>query len=257
MYYRLVIFYRKKSYLLLLAILNLCATTVNAQPTNPKFEDSNRYIIGLNTGSSWSYPGKTQTFYSTPETERTYAAITAKNTLVNAELFLGIQKALTTFLQIQLGLAIAKTEKATLSGNIWDDADPEFNNYSYIYTVRHLYLGVKGKILGNPYLRVKPYVSSSFGFGFNQASNFNNAPLECGVVAVPNFRGNTLAQFSYTLGAGLQYDLSKNWQIGLGYEFSDWGKSQLARAPQQTLGNGLTLHHLYTNGLSFNLTYLA
>lgn len=44
---------------------------------------------------------------------------------------------------------------------------------------------------------------------------------------------------------------------GIGYEFADWGRSQLNRAPGQTLNSGLSLSHLYTNGFLFNLTYSA
>jgi hypothetical protein len=43
----------------------------------------------------------------------------------------------------------------------------------------------------------------------------------------------------------------------MGYEFADWGQSHLGSAQGQTLGRGLSLQHLYTNGLMFNLTYTA
>ena len=76
------------------------------------------------------------------------------------------------------------------------------------------------------------------------------------VIASPNFTTNTQTAFSYTLGAGIQKSFSKNWAAGIGYEFADWGNSQLNRAPDQTLGNGLALNHLYTHGLQFNITYL-
>jgi hypothetical protein len=46
-------------------------------------------------------------------------------------------------------------------------------------------------------------------------------------------------------------------KIGDGYEFADWGQSQLGRASGQTLSPGLSLNHLYTHGVLFNLTNLA
>ncbi|MGL6035737.1 MAG: porin family protein, partial [Legionella sp.] len=61
---------------------------------------------------------------------------------------------------------------------------------------------------------------------------------------------------AYTVGAGLQKSLNDNWQVGVGYEFADWGKSQLASAPEQTLNSGLGLNHLYTNGVLLNVTYV-
>jgi opacity protein-like surface antigen len=84
-----------------------------------------------------------------------------------------------------------------------------------------------------------------------------NTPTIFQAIVNPNFSSNTKSSFTYTLGAGVQKMLNNNWQVGVGYEFADWGKSQLGRAAGQTLGNGLALSHLYTNGILFNITYLA
>jgi len=74
---------------------------------------------------------------------------------------------------------------------------------------------------------------------------------------MPDFASNTTTAFTYTLGVGVERHLNPHWQAGLGYEFADWGKSQLSRASRQTLNNGLSLSHVYTNGFLFNLTYHA
>ncbi|HHS9463875.1 TPA: outer membrane protein, partial [Legionella anisa] len=73
----------------------------------------------------------------------------------------------------------------------------------------------------------------------------------------PDFADHTKTAFTYTLGAGVQKALNDHWQIGAGYEFADWGKSELGRAFGQTMNSGLALNHLYTNGVLFNLTYVA
>ena len=72
-----------------------------------------------------------------------------------------------------------------------------------------------------------------------------------------NFSSHTNTTFTYNLGVGIQRVLNQNWQIGIGYEFADWGKSQLGIASGQTLNSGLKLNHFYTSGLLFNLTYVA
>ena len=59
------------------------------------------------------------------------------------------------------------------------------------------------------------------------------------------------------MGAGVQKALNNHWQVGVGYEFADWGKSTLGRSLGQTLNTGLSLNYFYTNGVLFNLTYLA
>jgi opacity protein-like surface antigen len=192
-----------------------------------------------------------------PEIEKTYAARKSTNAIASGELFVGIQKSLTSQWLGQLGLAAATTGNAKLQGVIWDDADPQFDNYSYLYKVRNSRVAVKGKLLLDKGYWVMPWVSASLGVGFNRARDFTNTPLIFEALPNNNFEDHTKTAFTYTLGAGVQKPISEHWQMGVGYEFADWGKSGLNRAAGQTLNTGLALNHLYTNGVLFNLTYIA
>ncbi|CAM2784437.1 outer membrane protein [Legionella worsleiensis] len=205
----------------------------------------------------WARGGETQTFYLAPEIEKTYAARISTNALASGELFVGIQKPLTSQWLGQLGLAAATTANAELQGVIWDDAGPQFDNYSYQYKVRNTRIALKGKLLLDKGYWVMPWVSASLGIGFNRAHNFTNTPLIFEALPNSNFTNHTKTAFTYTLGAGVQKSISEHWQLGVGYEFADWGKSELGRAVGQTMNSGLTLNHLYTNGVLFNLTYIA
>ena len=214
-------------------------------------------VVTLSAGPVWESNGKTQTFFLTPEIEKTYTANQSTETLPFGELFLGIQNSLGEEFQGQWGLAIVTTGNANLSGEIWDDADSEFNNYTYKYQVKHTHLALKGKLLFEISCIVMPWISGSAGLGFNEAHSFTNTPTISEAVQNPNFSSNTKTSFTYTVGAGIDYKLTKNWQVGVGYEFADWGKSQLARASGQTLSSGLILNHLYTNGFLLNITYFS
>ena len=214
-------------------------------------------VATLSLGPVWENNGNTQTFYLAPNIEKIYAANHASHALVDGEIFLGIQKPIREKLEGQIGLAVATTGNASLSGNIWDDAQFQFNNYTYDYQVRHTHVAIKGKLLADRGYVVTPWVSGSLGVGFNQAHDFSNAPLISQAVVMPDFASNTTTAFTYTLGVGVERYLNPHWKAGIGYEFADWGKSQLSRASGQTLNNGLSLSHLYTNGFLFNLTYSA
>ena len=219
---------------------------------------SNRTWVGtLSMGPVWQNAGTTQTFYLTPTIEKTYAANTTAQTLFDGEVFAGIQKRLSQTLQGQLGLAIAATSNAKLSGEVWDDADQEFNNYTYSYKIQHTHIAVKGKLLADRGYWLIPWVSGSLGVGFNNAHSFTNTPTIFESIPNANFASSTETALTYTLGAGVQKALSNHWQVGVGYEFADWGQSKLGHASGQTLNSGLSLNHLYTNGVLFNLTYLA
>ncbi|NCT56406.1 MAG: porin family protein [Legionella sp.] len=211
----------------------------------------------MSVGPVWESAGKTQTFYLAPNIEKTYSANTSSHALVDGELFLGIQKSLREKLDGQIGLAVATTGNALLSGHVWDDADSQFNNYQYNYKIIHTHVAVKGKLLSDRGYPVTPWITGSLGVGFNQAHSFSNTPTISEAAVMPNFASNTTTAVTYTVGAGFQRDLNQHWQAGIGYEFADWGKSQLNRASGQTMHTGLSLNHLHTNGFLLNLTYLA
>lgn len=215
------------------------------------------WVGAVSMGSVWESAGQTQTFYLSPNIIKTYAAEQTTHALFDGEVFVGIQKELPKAFLGQIGLSVAAISNAKLSGNIWDDADSTFNNYNYSYKIQHTHVAVEGKILADRGYWFIPWVSTSLGIGFNNTHDFQNTPLVSEAVMMTNFASSTQTSFTYTLGAGAQKVLNPHWQIGAGYEFSDWGQSQLNRASGQTLNSGLSLNHLYTNGVLFNLTYLA
>jgi opacity protein-like surface antigen len=237
---------------------NATSTNQNKQTTFiPSFLQSLPYswVATLSAGPTWENAGSAQTMYLTPAIEKTYTTNRTTHTVGDLELFAGIQTPLREKLNGQFGLAAATTSNATLTGNIWDDADPAFNNYTYSYHVSHTSIALKGKLLADMGYIVIPWISGSLGVGFNYASGFTNTPTLSEALVMPNFKSQTTAAFTYTLGTGIQVKLDPHWQVGVGYEFADWGNSQLSRAPSQTQSSGLSLSHLYTNGVLFNLTY--
>lgn len=243
--------------LVAVSLLSNQATAGMMWPAEPAEDWS--WLASLSLGAAWANAGETQTFYLAPAIRKTYSATKKSTVLFAGELFVGMEKSLSSQWRGELGLALATTGNAKLQGEIWDDANVRFNNYSYNYTVANTRLGLKGKLLydNDNSLCLMPWVSASAGVGFNRSNDFTNTPLIFEAVPNENFSNNTSTDFSYTLGVGLDKSISQHCRVGVAYEFSDWGKSSLGRASGQTLGSGLALNHLYTNGVMFNLTYLA
>lgn len=248
---------KKKSSLLLLSasMLSMVSITGFSQPMAALHELT--WVGALSGGTIWAQKANQETFYLTPAIEKTYSPQKSSQGVFNGEVFLGLQKTLTQTLQGQLGIAAGGTGATKINGEIWTDADPEFNNHSYSYKIQHTQVSIKGKLLTELSHGLFPWVSGSVGVGINKASSFDNSSLICGELPNPNYTSKTTNSLTYTLGAGLQKALNKHVQVGIGYEFADWGKSQLGKAPEQTLNKGLSLNHMYTNGLLFNLTYIA
>lgn len=214
-------------------------------------------VATLSAGPVWARAGETQTFYLVPEIEKTYVVNKSSQILTSGELFLGGQKLLSGDWYGQLGLAVGLSGNAKINGIIWDDADPQFDNYSYSYKIFHTRVAAKGKVLKDCGGWVTPWVSASLGAAFNRAYGFKNTPLIFEALPNSNFGDKTKTAFTYTVGAGLQKNIFNNWQVGAGYEFADWGQSELARASGQSLNSGLKLDHLYTNGVLFNISYVG
>ncbi|MDI9818975.1 MULTISPECIES: outer membrane protein [unclassified Legionella] len=214
-------------------------------------------VVTLSGGPAWLHGEKRQTLWLSPEIVKTYTVKDNDNTLWAAELFLGYNGQLSSMIQGQLGLAIAGISSATLKGDIWDDAEPLFDNFTYSYKVRHAHLAVKAKLLADVGYNFLPYVSGSLGFASNRASNFRNDPKIFEAIAMPAFKNKTTSSAAYTAGVGIEMPFSTNWRAGIGYEFTDWGKVKLGLAPGQTTNSLLTSNSLYTQQFQLSLSYLA
>ncbi|MDX2345444.1 MAG: porin family protein [Legionella sp.] len=215
-------------------------------------------IVGLSVGPTWGSGNKTQTFYLQPDILKSYVAESNTHTFTTAEIFVAQQKEISEKYLGQLGISLQGAGNARLSGDILEDASPDFNNANYSYKLNHAYVAAKARVIktdvSNQYL-ILPYASGSLGVGFNHAYYFRNIPKITEEVATPNFKNQTKTSFSYTFGLGLQKAIIPQIQAAIGYEFADWGRSKLARANNQTLNQGLSLKHFYAQQLQFSLFY--
>lgn len=213
-------------------------------------------VATISMGSQWARGGESQRLYLQSDIENAYIAHRETDRLMGLELFWGMQRELTPSLVTQLGIVFAKSADAHMQGDIWVDADPEFDNYDYRYQVSHQHIGVKGLLLMPVQYGLLPFISASIGVGSNQASNFISTPKIEEEVALPAFGDHIKTSFTYTLSIGLRKILTQHWQVGASYEFADWGKSQLNPAPGQTTHSGLKLDHLYTQGVYIDVSYV-
>ncbi|CDZ76346.1 Opacity protein antigens [Legionella massiliensis] len=212
-------------------------------------------IITLSGGPAWTSSGKSQVLYLEPDVFNAYKAKKNDSTLGSAELFLGMQRLLGQSFIGQLGIAFAGSSNAKLSGNVWLDADPSFDDFFYNYKINHTHVAVKAKVLAGTQYWAQPYISGSLGVGFNRAHDFRLTPKIFEQLTPPSFVDHTQTSFTYTAGVGLQKSFCQHWSFGVGYEFADWGQSKLSRSIAQSMGSGPKLSHLYTHQLQFSLSY--
>lgn len=217
-------------------------------------------VVMLSGGPGWSTPGKTQTLTLESDGLNTYNNQSKTQTLGMGELFVGFQKQSPRLpMQSQWGVLVSAAAMARLKGEIWQLADPEFNNMNYSYNINQLRVGLRTKWILDKYLitdKIKPYLTGSIGAGFNHSFSFYNYGKISSVVANPNFENKIFTTFNYSAGIGLQKIINQNTQLGLGYEIFDWGKSALAPATGQATNTALSINHLYMQTLLLNVTHL-
>ena len=110
----------------------------------------NPLVFTLSVGPSWTQAGATQTFYLRPEILNSYVTNKNTSTLASGELFGGWQYSINTHVLVEIGLTIGAASNAKLTGNIWEDANVTFDDYTYSYNVDHAYVALKGKLLAEP-----------------------------------------------------------------------------------------------------------
>jgi hypothetical protein len=211
-------------------------------------------IVTLSGGPVWTQPGQNQYLYPQPVPAYNYFTYnTVTGNLATAEIFFGLQHVLPSCLIGELGIGAAGATDAKVIGEIAVNGVPDVRAYQY--KINHGRLEMKGRLISTYFNPVQPYVSASLGAGFNNSHDYRPTSINETLYPSSWFLSKTVLGLSYTFGAGLQKNISPNWQVGMGYEFADWGNNYLG-GDQQTLYRGPGMAHLFTHELLFSLSYL-
>jgi opacity protein-like surface antigen len=215
-------------------------------------------VVTLSGGPSWNTPGEDRTLTLAPEVLRAFVSSDNTNTVGTGRLFLGLQRPLASNIFGQIGLEVSGSSGTKVSGIILENAEPAFDNYTYEYKITHADISLKGKALYDEQSWLaQPYVSASVGLAFNHSYSYSNTPVIATEVAPPPYASNTNPAFTYTVGAGLQKPINNTWSVGVGYEFSDWGRADLGPVAGQQTNSVLSTDHVYNNALMFQVSYLG
>lgn len=216
-------------------------------------------VITLSGGPSWARGGEAQSFFANPIHYNTYIPTKKTSTMGGGEIVFSLQHTINPYLFGQIGVGFAGAGNADLQGVVWIDNNPDFAFYNYTYRLNHGRISFKGKLLGgNERSFINPYISGSAGIAYNHSYHFQAVPVSPLLPPMRGFESNTQSlAFAYTLGAGLSKSFLTNWRAEIGYEFADWGKSNLEAVHGQPYGKGLYLSNLYSHQLLFSISYLC
>lgn len=211
-------------------------------------------IITLSGGPAWTAPG--QNVYLYPYLPFNQVAYFVHNsstsTIAAGEIFFGLQRMISPWAIGELGLGVAGATDADVTGTVTLNGVPNFSYYRY--KIDHGRLELKGRIIGNSFGRVQPYASASIGAGMNQSHDYRATTINPLIYPAPWFQTKTVLSLPYTFGLGVQTKLTRQWIVGIGYEFADLGRSYLG-GDAYTHISGPYMSHYYTNELLFSISY--
>ena len=217
-----------------------------------------RALATLTLGSDFVQSGQSQTLTLLPPFQNHYTSTNSTETVLDGGLFLGVEWTLTSPFSGQLGVAGYGDTAFTPQGDVWQFASPGFDTLSYTYQVQHSRLMLAGKVLSTlPQNQcIHPYVSLELGAAFNRASAYQETSLVPGVLPMSPFSNHRQTSFAYGVGLGVDYSLTPDIRLGMGYQFANLGSASLGLTSAETTTETLSLSNLYTNQLRFQLTYL-
>lgn len=215
------------------------------------------YFVAISGGPSWTSTGDYQVITLQPAVVKAYVPdnLSNSNLMGNGELFVGKQLSFYPQIQSQFGLDLYISSYAQLNGFVQEDADPNFQNFTYQYRIGHGHIAFKSKWIFENMYNLNPYLSGSIGLGFNRSYDYAESSMIHQEIPAPAFRAHTQAAFTYSVGAGFQYSINQQLAASVGYQLVSWGSSNLDSAVGQFIGKGLSLSNLYTQGLEFTVSY--
>ncbi len=148
--------------------------------------------------------------------------------------------------------------KKNITGMVNQYSDPAFTTYSYTWGVSADVISLYSKFDLARYNRFMVYVDAGLGLSFLQAHAYNETALPTVWARDnPNYASKTNYQFSYNVGAGLDYTLDRNFLLSVGYSYQSFGNlsSGFGQGPDWN-DTRLHLGRLNANMVFAGLSYL-
>jgi len=133
----------------------------------------------------------------------------------------------------------------------------DFTNYTYQWDVASDIFLLLGKVNLVEWHHLFPYFSGGIGLASNRTTNYNETALpDVTPRTSPGYMDTTVNQFAYHLGAGIDWQMSPQLILSLGYDYQDLGKIHSGDGVGSWSGTRLASGRYHTNTVMLGLNYL-
>lgn len=157
-----------------------------------------------------------------------------------------------------LGLQYQHNFSANVGNKVLQYSDPLFYNYNSTWDIASDIFLVVAKLNVFEYGIFSPYVHAGVGLSFNNAGNYNESPTT-GVTAVrvnPGFSSYTKTNFAYSLGAGVDFQVTQKIIVSAQYQYQNLGNVKSGNGNAAWSTQSLDLGTYSTNAVVFCVSYL-
>jgi opacity protein-like surface antigen len=156
-----------------------------------------------------------------------------------------------------LGLRYQHYFKTNVGQQVSEFSEPDFTDYTYNWTISSDIVMFAIKMNLVQWGHFSPFINGGAGWSFNHATNFYETPLP-GVDPRPDpgFLSNTTCRFTYSFGAGVDWQIHDKFIVSLDYEFQDMGALYSGNGANNFGSSNLFSKTYQSNNILLSLTYL-
>lgn len=195
-------------------------------------ERGNTWYIGAGGGMSWIHLSDNTSVpngmpVSPPYNQDLFSIQTVKD--ANVQIVAGYrwQNDTTYFPYTNVFFQYRSYINNDISGSIEQFSLPQFTNYDYQMTYSADLLTLNGKFDVLEYKKIMPYFSAGAGVIINSLYDYTESPTANVTPRIsPGYTTNNFSHLALTIGAGIDYILTENYWLTLGYEHVFQGSIQ-------------------------------
>lgn len=246
---------RKGMSCLILSVSALASLTAHGYTHKPI---KMRPVVSLGVGPDAPlFSDTAQNLMLLPPNHNQYTSSNAGTVTTVGTAFAGVEFLLSKEYFWQLGASYYYMGNYRVDGEVSRFINPSFSAFSYTYQINTQRVMVESKLMATWNEDLHPYVTAGIGSAFNESFRYQEYTNWGSLVTdhAP-FTKNTTTNFSGSLGAGADLDLSKHIRIGFKYLHSWLGGASLGPIVNQPTPDVLFIPDIKTNEFIFQGTYV-